>query len=335
MRIHPLLISRLRKAAQAAALALSLAAAAPLSLFPLPAHAAEASVVHVESLNGASQPIEVEVPADPKRVAVIDAAALDMLDHWGLAERIVAMPKATPVPFLTDRFKDDAVRDIGTLKEVDMEGLMASEPDVIFISGRLAKKYDELSRIAPVIYLSPDRTIGSFASFEKNLLNVARIFGKEAAAKADIASLSARIQAIREKAAGASALVGLVTASHVNLLGDQARCSLIGREFGFKNIAQKANANHGNEASFELLLKLNPDWLFVLDRDSAIARPGAKLAADILDNEMVGHMKAKQAGRIVYLTPAAWYLAEGGPQAMDLMVGDVEKALGIGASATK
>ena len=113
----------------------------------------------------------------------------------------------------------------------------------------------------------------------------------------------------------------------MNLLGNAARCSIIGNEFGFKNVAQKANANHGNEASFELLLKLNPDYFFVLDRDSAIARPGAKLAKDILNNELVNKTKAAQNGHIVYLTPSAWYLAEGGYTAMNIMFSDVEKAV--------
>ena len=127
--------------------------------------------------------------------------------------------------------------------------------------------------------------------------------------------------------------MGLVTASHVNLLGNAARCSLIGNEFGFTNVAEKANANNGNESSFELLLKLNPDYFFVLDRDSAIGRPGAKLAADVLNNDMVNRMKAKADDHIAYLTPSAWYLAEGGITAMEIMFTDVERALGMAKEA--
>lgn len=292
-----------------------------------------ASAAELDSLNGRAKPVKVTVPDNPQRIAVIDMAVLDILTNWGLTERIVAMPKTTPVPFLKEVFEKDSIRPIGTLKEVDMEGLMASEPDVIFISGRLAKKYDELSRIAPVVYMTTDRELGSLKSFEKNLMNVAKLFGKEAEAQETVATFEARAAAIREKSQGASALVGLVTASHVNLLGDAARCSLIGQEFGFRNLAVEAGANHGNEASFELLLKRNPDYFFVLDRDSAIARPGAKLAKDILANDLVTRMKAYQENRIVYLTPSAWYLAEGGITATDLMFSDVEKALGIEKNA--
>ena len=169
------------------------------------------------------------------------------------------------------------------------------------------------------------------ASFAKNLRLVAKVFGQDVdeMAEADIRRFEERLAAIREKAKGHTALVGLVTSSHVNLLGNAARRSLIGNEFGFTNVAEKANANHGNEASFELLVRHDPDYFFVLDRDSAIARPGAKLAQDIQNNEMVDRMRAKKNDRIVYLTPAAWYLAEGGVKAMDSMFSDVEKALGL------
>ena len=305
------------------ALALSLCA----SLLAAPS----AFAAEIQSLNGRSETVTVTIPDSPARIAVIDAAVLDMLDHWGLGDRIVALPKTTKIPAFERYYADKAILDVGTLKEVSLERLMESEPDVIFISGRLAKKYDELSRIAPVVYLTPDRKGGAFASFAKNLRQVAKVFGKdvEEKAEADIRGFEERLAAIREKSKGRTALVGLVTSSHVNRLGNAARCSLIGNEFGFTNVAEKANANHGNEASFELLVKHDPDYFFVLDRDSAIARPGAKLAQDILNNEMVDRMQAKKNDRIVYLTPAAWYLAEGGVKAMDSMFSDVEKALGL------
>ena len=48
------------------------------------------------------------------------------------------------------------ISNLGTLKEVDMEALMACEPDIIFIGGRLSSQYDELSKIAPVVYVGVD-----------------------------------------------------------------------------------------------------------------------------------------------------------------------------------
>ena len=274
--------------------------------------------------------IPVDRHIDPQRIAVADFSVLDTLDHWGLGERIVALPQTTALPYLPQYFKKSKkVTNLGTLKEIDLEGLMAAEPDVIFISGRLAKKYDELSKIAPVVFMTADHEKGTFKSFSDNLMNLAKIFGKEAAAQADIDHFTGRIDRIRAASAGKTAVVGLVTSAHFNLLGNKARCALIGNEFGFQNVAQNANANHGNEASFELLLKLNPDYIFVLDRDSAIARPGAKVAADVMNNELVACTKAKAEGHIVYLSAASWYLADGGYTSMNLQFQDIEKALGL------
>lgn len=309
-------------------LAASLAAGA-LSMLPAaPALAAE--TIDITAFDGSGKPVTVTVPKNPKRLAVADFAVLDTLDHWGLADRIVALPQTTALPYLPQYFKKSSkIRNVGTLKELDLEGLMASEPDVIFISGRLAKRYDRLARIAPVVYLGTDRDRGAFECIAGNLRTLGRMFGRETEAETDIAGFEKRIARIREAAAGRSAAVGLVTSAHFNLLGTRARCSLITREFGFTNVAAAANANHGNEASFELLLKLNPDFLFVLDRDSAIARPGAKLAEDVLRNELVDRTKARAEGHVVHLTPAAWYLAEGGCTSMDLQLRDVERALGL------
>lgn len=44
-------------------------------------------------------------------------------------------------------------------------------------------------------------------------------------------------------------------------------------------------------------------------------------------------VKLRKNDRIVYLTPAAWYLGEGGVTAMDIMMRDIEKPLGIEAPA--
>ena len=42
----------------------------------------------VSSLNGEKETIEVEVPYDPQRVAVLDMAVLDIMDGRGLEDRV-------------------------------------------------------------------------------------------------------------------------------------------------------------------------------------------------------------------------------------------------------
>ncbi len=111
------------------------------------------------------------------------------------------------------------------------------------------------------------------------------------------------------------------------MLGNDGRCSLIGREAGFANVgadAQPGTSTHGNEASFEFLVDKDPDYLFVLDRDAAIGTDGAKLAQEVVENELMKGTAAYRDGRIVYLAhPAVWYTAEGGITALDRMLRDL------------
>ena len=304
--------------------ALLAAAAVPPALST---HAAE--TIAVQTFNEKNTPVEVVIPKDPKRVAVLDYAVLDTLDVWGLGDRVIALPKSTGLPWLKQYQADKKIVNTGTPKEVDLEALMASEPDLIVISGRLTKKIPELRRIAPVVYQRSNHDIGSLAQTTAKLMQLGEIFNKTDAAKAAGEAFEARAARIREASAGRTAVIGMVTASHFNMLGDKAKASLIGNEFGFKNVAQGANTEHGSESSFELLAKLNPDFVFVCDRDSAIARPGAQLAKDVMNNPIVEKTDAAKNGRIVFLTSSAWYLAEGGLRATDMMFADVEKALGI------
>lgn len=290
-------------------------------------HKENGEQITVTSLNGNMEQVEITLPYNPQRVAVLDMAVLDMLDNWGLGDRVVGMPKSSTIDYLSDYNENKDIVDLGTLKEVDMEALMVSEPEVIFISGRLSAQYDALSAIAPVVYLTTDYKNGYLQSVKKNAQLVASIFGKEDQAQAQTAAFDARVEALRTAAQGKTAIIGMVTSSNFNTLGNSSRGSLIGNEIGFTNLANEVDTTHGNESSFELLVELNPDYIFVLDRDSAIQAEGARLAKEVMENELVYQTKAYQEGNVVYLTPTVWYLVEGGLTATDRMLEDIEAVL--------
>ena len=212
-----------------------------------------------------------------------------------------------------------------------MEAVMACEPDIIFIGGRLSKSYDDLSEIAPVVYLATDSEKGVVESVGTNARTIASIFGLEDQVDDKMAGFGDRIAALRSFAEGKNAIVGLVTSGGLNVLGNDGRCSVIGREIGFENIGVDANidtSTHGNEASFEFIVEKNPQYLFIMDRDAAIQSEGAKLAQEIVENELVMGTDVYKNGNIIYLAhPAVWYTAEGGITALDLMLQDLETEL--------
>ena len=61
-----------------------------------------------------------------------------------------------------------------------------------------------------------------------------------------------------------------------------------------------------------------------------------KLAQEIVENELVMETDAYKNGHIVYLAhPTVWYTAEGGITALDIMLQDLESALGVSAAAAE
>ena len=311
----------------ALSLALSLAACSGGAAAPAPTE--PSATVTVASLNGAKETVEVAVPYDPQRIAVLDMAALDILDALGVGDRVVGTAD-TSLDYLQG-YIGGGLADLGTIKEADLEAVMACDPDVIFIGGRLATSYDALSEIAPVVYLSTDTDLGVVESVRRNAATMASLFGLEDKGEELMAGFDGRIAALSAFAAGKTAIVGMCTSGSFNVLGSDGRCSIIGRELGFDNIGVDADldtSTHGNEASFEFVVDKDPDDIFVLDRDAAIATEGAKLAQEIVENELVMGTDAYKNGRIVYLAhPAVWYTAEGGITALDTMLSDLESQL--------
>ena len=286
--------------------------------------------VSVFTYKGDRSESTVEVPVNPERVAVIDYAVLDIIDRLEADDAVKGMPLKGTIPEYIKHFQGHkGMVNTGTVKEVDFEALMALEPEVIFIGGRLAAQYDKLSEIAPVVFLTVDYTRPLLESVERNANTVAAIFSKDGQADEIINGFKERVENIKKQVNGKTAVVGLVNATQFKTLGDTGRCSFIGRDLGFNNLAKDIEATHGNEASFELLLKLNPEYVFILDRDSAIGRPGAKLARDVMNNEITAKTRAAQEDNIYYLNSTVWYLAEGGLTATDLMIRDMEQALNI------
>ena len=287
--------------------------------------------VTITSLDGSGAEVQLEVPYNPQRIAILDMASLDILDNLGLGDRVVGTA-STSLDYLQSYATNENIANLGTIKEADLEAVMACEPDVIFIGGRLSASYDALTEIAPVVYLSTDTELGVVASVEKNATTIASLFGLEAQGEELMADFDARIQALSAVAEGQTAIVGMCTSGSFNILGNDGRCSIIGREIGFDNLSESAiegeTSTHGNESSFELIVELNPDYIFVMDRDAAIGTDGAQLAQEIMENELVMGTDAYQNGHVVYLAhPAVWYTAEGGVTALDVMLQDLESAL--------
>ncbi|WP_157064008.1 siderophore ABC transporter substrate-binding protein [Methylobacterium tarhaniae] len=298
------------------ALSLALLFAGPLAGLLAGPALAEITVQHARG--------QTVLPAVPKKVVVFDLAALDTLDALGVP--VFGVPGGAKPPSLA-QYNDSRYRRMGTLWEPDYEAINAAEPDLIVVGGRSGPRYEALSKMAPTIDLSSDAA-DPLGSELRNIRALARLFGKEAQAEERIARIQAGLAAIQAKAGQAgTALFVLSTGGRLSAFGPGSRFGLIHGVLGFRPASRDLGAGiHGQPISFEFIAKTNPDWLFVLDRDSAIGTQGQP-ARQLLDNELVRQTNAWRKGQVVYVDAASWYLAAGGLRALQTTIDQIAAAL--------
>ena len=220
----------------------------------------------------------------------------------------------------------ETVNNTGTLFEPDMEALNALKPQLIIIAGRTAPKYDELAALAPTIDMS-DSGQDLIGDGMKMLDSYGKLFKKEAEAKKlhdDIQNLlNETQQAAKGKGTG---LILMVNAGKLSAFGSSSRFGWIHTQVGVPAADTSIPASpHGQSVSFEYVQKINPDWLFVIDRTAAIGEEG-KTAQAVLNNDLVRQSKAWKEGHIIYLSSAS-YLAAGGVQQMKTDLTNIKAAM--------
>lgn len=248
------------------------------------------------------------IEGTPEKVVVMDFGALDTMKALGLSDKVVGLPKRRLPEFLSE-FGDDSYTDVGTLQEPNLEEINKLDPDLLIIGGRSAAKYPELSQHWPTLDISFDAEQGLLNGTEASATPIAETFGKQAELSDKMAALRTKSQ--EHQAAGASAGRGLIVTTSggkVSLHGPNGRFGAIHSLLGVPAAKEDIVADsHGEPATFELLAEINPDVMFVVDRDAAIGTEGQN-ARQILDNEIVHRTTAWQNDKLVMLSGSRWYL---------------------------
>jgi iron complex transport system substrate-binding protein len=267
---------------------------------------------------------EVTLEKNPDKVVVFDFGVLDTLDAFGV--KVAGVPQAT-VPKSLEKYKGSEYTNVGSLKEPDFEAINELQPDVIFISGRQAELYDQFAEIAPTVFIDVDYT-NYVPALEKNFNLLAEIFEKEDVVKTKMEELTASIEEINKEASASEskALILLANEGKVSAYGPGSRYGFVHDAFGFKAADENLEVSqHGQSITFEYILELNPDIIFVIDRSAAIG--GEAGAKETIENELVKKTNAFVNGKIIYLDPVNWYIAGNGITSTQTMAEEVKSAL--------
>jgi len=133
-----------------------------------------------------------EVPADPRRVVVLDTGELDSAIALGVAPvgAVESLPGEGLLDYLDDRV--EGVEIVGTIEEPNLEAIAALRPDLILSSAlRHEAIYDRLSAIAPTVFTE---TVG--VVWKDNLMVHAQALGREERARELLAAYEERAAAL-------------------------------------------------------------------------------------------------------------------------------------------
>lgn len=280
---------------------------------------AESGSHSLEAENGT-----VTLEAEPQRVVVLDYASLDTMAALGMKDRIVSTAKAATMPEAAEGIEANA----GSLKEPDMEAIAAADPDLIIIGSRQADMIKDFEKIAPTANMAIDYDHYTIENNLKHVEALGKLFGKEDEAKEKADEIRQRAKDIAASVPEdrKDAAVLMTSGGEVSLFGADSRFGLVFNDLGFAPAGDlDSDTAHGENASFELLKKVNPKTMFVLDRDAAIGEEGNSAKAT-LDNDLVNATDAAKQDRIFMLSAGDWYLNGGGIDGMNKMLDDIEAA---------
>lgn len=206
---------------------------------------------------------EVSVVENPKRIVTFDYALVDYLMAMDIEPEVIGAVLNSAPDYQQEALAQS--KEIGTLKGPDLEKIAEIAPDVIFIGGRTIDFYDELSKIAPVVYLTVDNA-DLINSIKSNTEVYGKIFNKVDETKdalEELDQLVASIEPVDE-----NALVLMYNEGQLSNFGPGSRFGFIFDLFGYKPIDENIEvSSHGVDISYEYIAQNKPDKIFVVNRN--------------------------------------------------------------------
>ena len=173
-----------------------------------------------------------EQKIEPKRVAILSTAGLDIVDSLGVSDRVVGIPKES-VDYLEKFYSDEKIL---KLDSEDSSSIIKCQPDLIILDVGNSN-LESIKKIAPVISIQT-RNI-NLKIVESNARAVAEIFGREKIVEDLISKYRQRIDESKRPDR-----VFISREIFTPMLAD----------FGFESVK----------------LDENPDYIFIVDRSDSL-----------------------------------------------------------------
>ncbi|EHJ08217.1 siderophore ABC transporter substrate-binding protein [Staphylococcus simiae] len=275
-----------------------------------------------------------KVPVNPKRVAVMDYGALDVMKSLKLQNRIVAVSKgqgSSLLPESLNEFKDKKYTNLGNPGKPDYDQLAKTKPELIFASFRQAhtQTLDEMKKAAPkakIVFVSPDND-NYLQSIKHNTKNIGKIFNKEQQTDKLITKLNNKVEDTKKVINDERVLFLNVDDKGIKVFADSGRFGgFLNKNLGIRHADSNMKPNSsGTIISNEYLEKLNPDKIFVIDRTKNSTQH-KKQIPQALNNPVIKNVKAIKQHNVTPFDSNTWFFGEGGINLTIEQLDNIQKA---------
>lgn len=270
------------------------------------------ATVTVEDNNGTH-----EIATPPTSVVATDNRTFQTLDDWGVeikAGAVALMPESVSYT------QNEDVIDLGNHREPNLEAVVEAQPDLIINGQRFAQYEEDLAKLAPdatILNLDPRDDQPLDAELKRQTEVLGEVFGKQEEAKQLNEDFDASIERVKEAYNSDDTVMGVITSGgDINYSAPKVGRTL-GPVFDILGLTpsidtpEGASDDHtGDDISVEAIADSNPDWLLVMDRDSAVEDDAKPAQSIIEESQALKNVNAVKSSNIVYM-PKDTYLAEG------------------------
>lgn len=250
-----------------------------------------------------------EVTVDrPERVACLISSFSDIWCLAGGADTIVAATDAT-WRYFDLPLKDDVVN-LGGTKDLDLEQLLACQPDLILASGGTDRNVELEASFANMGLNAAYFSVDNFDDYLRMLKICTDITGKPENYDLYGAQVATQVDDALVRQDGSAPTVLCIRATGSSCKVKNSQGSVLGemlKDLGCVNIADR-DGSLLEQLSLETILQADPDHIFVVLQSADPADAEAVLQTTLLDNPAWASLTAVREGRYHVMDPNLYNL---------------------------
>ena len=266
---------------------------------------------------------DVEIPADPKRIVDISGRSeeLIILGKTPVGTANIDSYDTTKVPsYIEDKLVNAKVVGHSMMDTMDIEAILSTNPDLIIMSERQEKIYDQLKEIAPVVMIK------DYANdWRQKLTDVSKIFDEEDVAKKWLSSYDEKAkklgEEIKSKNGNQTYLPLLSTSGQFMVFSNAGIGSIIYDDMG---LAKPANMPKQDSitlptVTMEGLTKIDADHIAVIATEAD--------KKDLAKSKVWNNTRAVKDGNVTILDASPYFTQGYNPIGREMLLESIKNEL--------